>query len=294
MLSSPLDVRDARVTFVPGSSGSEVVDRGPGGTLDRGTDAFAELASAKTLTPTAILVGLVTALVLGAFHALSPGHGKTVVAAYLVGSQGTARHAMFLGATVTATHTAGVYALGAVTLFLSEYVLPERLYPVLGVISGLSVVAMGGWLLAGRLRGVLAHQGAGSGDTHGHGQVHRHGGVAHSHVPPGTDGSPVTWRSLLTLGVTGGLLPCPSALVVLLSAIALHRVGFGLLLIVAFSLGLASVLVAIGLVLVYARGVLERFSVGGSVATRLLPVVSAFLILVAGAVITAQALPGLL
>ena len=103
----------------------------------------------------------------------------------------------------------------------------------------------------------------------------------------------MTWRSLLALGVSGGLLPCPSALVVLLSAIALHRVAFGLLLIVAFSLGLASVLVGIGLLLVYARGLLQRFSVGGSLAARALPVISAFLIMVAGLVITLQAVPQL-
>jgi ABC-type nickel/cobalt efflux system permease component RcnA len=261
----------------------------------------------------------VTALVLGALHALSPGHGKTVVAAYLVGSRGTARHALFLGATVTATHTAGVYALGLVTLLLSEYVLPERLYPILEVASGLLVVGIGGWLFASRVRDALARSNApvpalvsvpghsytptfGSrrhdhAHNHGHGHVqelvHSHGGSTHSHRPPGADGRPVTWRSLLALGVSGGLLPCPSALVVLLSAIALHRVAFGLLLIVAFSLGLAGVLVGIGLVVVYAQGVLGRVGVGGGLATRLLPLASAFLIMVAGLVITVQAVPGL-
>jgi ABC-type nickel/cobalt efflux system permease component RcnA len=104
----------------------------------------------------------------------------------------------------------------------------------------------------------------------------------------------VAWRSLLALGVSGGLLPCPSALVVLLSAIALHQVGFGLLLIVAFSVGLASVLVGIGLVLVHAGGILQRFRFGGSLTTRLLPAASALVILIAGLVITVQAVPGLL
>lgn len=428
MLSSPLDIREARITFIPGTASAESGWRAPSGVIDRGTDVYAALAATENLSPSVILFSLGTALVLGAFHALSPGHGKTVVAAYLVGSRGTAGHAIFLGATVTATHTAGVYALGVVTLFLSEYILPERLYPVLEVISGLLVVAVGGWLFAGRLRGALAqrsgvwarlpwlrqrddgraaqqaydhahahglahthdvahatasaHAHAGSGDrAHGHSDAHErasaagqtreyayasghaheqprashatverhdhdrdpaqahehphaedsghghahdhghahaqdhghahahdhahteaaheshthsHGGSTHSHLPPGADGQPVTWRSLLALGVSGGLLPCPSALVVLLSAIALHRVAFGLLLIVAFSIGLASVLVAIGLLLVYARGLLERFSVGGGAATRLLPVVSAFLIMIAGLVITIQALPRLL
>ena len=120
--------------------------------------------------------------------------------------------------------------------------------------------------------------------------VHSHGGRSHSHLPPGADGRPVSWRSLLALGVSGGLLPCPSALVVLLSAIALQRVAFGLLLIVAFSLGLAAVLVGIGLLLVYAGRLFTHVSAGGGLGTRLVPVVSALVIVVAGAVMTAQAL----
>ena len=124
--------------------------------------------------------------------------------------------------------------------------------------------------------------------------THSHGGSTHSHLPPGAGGQPVTWRALLALGVSGGLLPCPSALVVMLSAIALHRVAFGLLLIVSFSLGLAGVLVGIGLLLVYARDHLQRLSLGGGLATHYAPVVSAFVVLVAGLLITVQALPRLL
>jgi nickel/cobalt exporter len=120
--------------------------------------------------------------------------------------------------------------------------------------------------------------------------THSHGGRPHSHLPPGADGQGVTWRSLLALGVSGGLLPCPAALVVLLGAIALHRVAFGLLLIVAFSVGLAAVLTGIGLLLVYARRSLQRLDFGGPVA-RLLPVASALVIVVAGLAITLQALP---
>lgn len=126
------------------------------------------------------------------------------------------------------------------------------------------------------------------------GLTHSHGGSTHSHLPPGADGQPVTWRSLLALGVSGGLLPCPSALVVMLSAIALHRVAFGLLLIVVFSLGLAGVLVGIGLLLVFARDRLQRVRFGGGLAARYVPVVSAFVVLVAGLLITIQAFPRLL
>ena len=120
---------------------------------------------------------------------------------------------------------------------------------------------------------------------------HSHGGRPHSHLPPGADGQRVTWGSLLALGVSGGLLPCPSALVVLLTAIALHRVAFGLFLIVAFSIGLAGVLVGIGLVLVYAGRFLQRFSFRPSFGARLLPVASALLVVVAGLVIVIEALP---
>jgi nickel/cobalt transporter (NicO) family protein len=336
LLSSPLDVREARLAFVPGSVSSatgwnagadpevEAQARPASALVERGANVYASLAATQDLSLPVILLSLATALVLGAVHALSPGHGKTVVAAYLVGSRGTAGHALFLGATVTATHTIGVYALGLVTLYLSEYVLPEQLYPVLEIVSGLLVVTIGGWLLIGRLRGALArrhHDHYGHGHAHGHshghshgdgpehthdhhadhphehshdGLTHSHGGSTHSHLPPGSDGQPVTWRALLALGVSGGLLPCPSALVVMLSAIALHRVAFGLLLIVAFSLGLAGVLVGIGLLLVFARDRLQRLRFGGGLATRYVPVVSAFVVLVAGLLITVQALPRLL
>jgi ABC-type nickel/cobalt efflux system permease component RcnA len=193
---------------------------------------------------------------------------------------------------------------------------------VLEVVSGLLVVAIGGWLYAQRLRGALGHPDGEHEhrheDSHSHAHLHdgddshahavqhsalsprphphSHGGRAHSHLPPAADGRPATWRSLLALGVSGGLLPCPSALVVLLSAIALHRVAFGLLLIVAFSLGLAGVLVGIGLLLVCARRALQRvrFTFSGNLLTRLAPVGSALVILLAGAAITAQALPQVL
>jgi nickel/cobalt exporter len=355
LLNSPLDVREARLTFVPGPAAAgppaSVGDRA----VERSKDVYAELVAADDLSPGAILFYLAFAMWLGAGHALSPGHGKAVVAAYLVGSRGTARHALFLGATVTITHTIGVYALGLVALYLSQYVLPERLYPILQIVSGLLVVGIGGWLFVTRLRGALAardhdhpdahhhdhdhghehdqdhdhthdHQHA-RGHEHAHGDdhvhahspalalatgqssrvdchagsderalvgadplTHSHGGRPHSHLPPGAAGQGVTWRSLLALGVSGGLLPCPAALVVLLGAIALHRVAFGLLLIVAFSVGLAAVLTGIGLLLVYARRSLQRLDFGGPVA-RLLPIASALVIVVAGLAITLQALP---
>jgi ABC-type nickel/cobalt efflux system permease component RcnA len=273
--------------------------------VDRARGAFAELANAGELTPGFILFALGVAIVLGAAHALQPGHGKTIVAAYLVGARGTARHAVFLGATVTATHTAGVYALGLVTLLLSQYILPERLYPILEAASGVLVIAIGALLLARRL--VTATRGRPADHNHAHAPGHSHHhdhsaerghddhhDLAHGHSHGPQAGERVSWKSLLALGVSGGLLPCPEALMVLLITIAAHRVVFGLLLIVAFSTGLAAVLVGFGLLLVYARGLFARVNLSSGLVPRLLPVASALVIVVAGGVITAQALPQVL
>ncbi|MGI8995859.1 MAG: nickel/cobalt transporter, partial [Pyrinomonadaceae bacterium] len=269
MLTAPLNERAAELSFTTGAALANAQplrmrDGRPVAAAAR--DRFAELINVPELTPGVALFGLLLAAVLGGFHALSPGHGKAVVAAYLVGSRGTAKHAVFLGLTVTITHTAGVIALGLATLFASQYIVPEKLFPVLSLVSGAIVVVIGFSLFVRRLaaalglaapehhhhhdhehthdhsHGVQDHVHHEHSHAHGGAHVHSHGGREHSHLPPGTDGTPVTWRSLLALGVSGGLLPCPSALVVMLSAITLGRVGYGLILVVAFSVGLASVL----------------------------------------------------
>jgi len=289
LLNSPLNVREARLSFIPGAAAARPVLSSRGvAALDRTRSAFAELANGAELTPGFILFALAVAVALGAAHALQPGHGKTVVAAYLVGSRGTPMHALFLGATVTATHTAGVYALGLVTLFLSQYIVPERLYPVLEIISGLLVVGIGAWLFGRRLLAALWPGHAHHHHHHAHDHEHEHD-HHHDH-----EHGPVGLRSLVALGVSGGLLPCPEALMVLLITIAAHRVLFGLLLIVAFSTGLAGVLVGFGLLLVFARSLFLRLKVSSGLAPRVLPVASAAVIVVAGCVITAQALPQVL
>jgi nickel/cobalt exporter len=204
------------------------------------------------------------------------------VAAYLVGARGTARHAVALGATVTITHTAGVFALGLVALGLSEYILPEDLYPWLGVASGLMVVGIGFGVMRSRL---LRWRSLRS-ESHGHSHAHDH-----SH------GEPLTVRGLIGLGVSGGLVPCPSALVVLIAAISQHRLGLGIVLIAAFSVGLAATLTAVGLAVIWGGRAFtrlrpERRLFGGRL-TGALPALSASVIVLAGTLITLRAIPQL-
>ncbi len=318
-------------------------------------DAFTALIAGPALGPSMVLFALAVAASLGAFHALEPGHGKTVVAAYLVGSRGTAGHALLLGLVVTASHTVGVYLLGVVTLYASRHVVPERLYPWLGAASGLLIAgprrepavaaprgpvhcrarprarprsrtsrpsivrARGGPRPRARarprrrtrrgpcsrlahghdaehaqahVRGLAPSHDAEHAEAHARGLAHSHEhGHHHHHIPDG----PVSLRALVALGVSGGIVPCPAALVVLLSAVAMGRVGFGLLLIVAFSVGLAAVLIAIGLLVVYARRLAARFGrigADGPLVRRWLPITSAAVITVSGVVITVQALGG--
>jgi nickel/cobalt transporter (NicO) family protein len=325
-LSSPPEQREARFTLAPGNgkaAGDAAAGQAEVGTGDDATNRVASLISVDHLSPALIAISMLAALIWGAAHALTPGHGKTVVAAYLVGAKGTARHASLLGLTVTLTHTVGVFALGAVTLYLSRYVLPEVLYSWLSVVSGLLVVAIGFSLLYHRLRGVVSsgklehtqaelpemesthyhssgeHRHAHPARTYshrdyrhphtGHEHTHSHGGHSHSHLPPGADDSKITWRSLLVLGISGGLVPCPAALVLLLSAISLGRLGFGMVLVVAFSAGLAIVLTGIGLLMIYAKRLFERFSFEARVP-RFLPIASALAVSLAGLAIVLGAL----
>lgn len=325
MLTAPLNERTAQLSWTTGAVPADAVAlrTRDGHPVAQSRDQLAQLIAVPEVTPKVALLGLLVAAALGALHAFSPGHGKTVVGAYLVGSRGTPRHAAFLGLTVTITHTAGVFALGLVTLFASQYVVAERLFPILSFVSGGIVTTIGFSLFVRRLRAARigtkvydrthhqhlhshahhehthdhthhahVHTHSHHAHAHGHPYVHSHDGRSHSHLPLGTDGTPITWRSLLALGISGGLLPCPSALVVLLSAIALHRVGYGLLLVVAFSIGLAATLTGIGLAFVYAGGVVKRSRLGAidNPLVRLLPVASAFTITCIGALICYQAI----
>ncbi len=302
MLSTPLDVRTATFGYRYGT-GTSVSVGAPGGTGGESVaisgGAFTDLVTHRDLGLGFILVAIGIAMFWGAVHALSPGHGKSIVAAYLVGSRGTARHAAFLGLTVTITHTASIFVLGIVTLYLSHYILPETLYPWLSVISGLVVVGMGASILvrrARRLRAPLHNHDRHDHDhehehTHDHGHDHHHhdGPGGHTHTPPGADGSSITARSMLALGISGGILPCPSALVVMLGAIAVHRVAFGLVLVVAFSLGLAATLTGVGVLVVYARRFVDRVPSSGRIV-QAAPTFSAAVITILGVGLTVQAL----
>ncbi|MGH3140762.1 MAG: nickel/cobalt transporter [Gaiellales bacterium] len=305
MLSTPLDIRSATFGYRYGR-GSSVSVAAPGGSGGESVGvsggAFTDLVTHRHLGIGFVLLAIAIAMFWGAVHALSPGHGKSIVAAYLVGSRGTARHAAFLGMTVTVTHTASIFVLGIVTLYLSHYILPETLYPWLSVISGLVVVAMGGSILvrrARRLRAASHHHHHEHDHDHSHEHDHDHdhdhehhhhdGPGGHTHAPPGADGGGITVRSMLALGVSGGILPCPSALVVMLGAIAVHRVAFGLLLVVAFSIGLAATLTSVGLLVVYARRFVDRVPSSGRVV-QAAPMFSAAVITVLGVGLTVQAL----
>ena len=276
LLQSPLDVTSAAARLAPGSGPDSPPALSRGAALqapDRVADGgFARLIARGHLGWWVVLASLAAALFWGAAHALSPGHGKTIITAYLVGQRGTPRHAALLGLIVTATHTVGVFALGLVTLLLSRFVVPDHLYPWLNLGTGLLVVAIGVSVLAARLRHRRAH-------AHAHEHHHHHHGQ-----------TAITRRSLIAVGVSGGLLPCPSALVVLLAAISLHRIAFGMLLIVAFSAGLALSITGIGLVAVLAKRAFGRLSLDGRLIS-VLPAVSAFVILVAGVAMTIRALP---
>ncbi|MDE2737087.1 MAG: hypothetical protein OXI72_22010 [Gemmatimonadota bacterium] len=335
------------------------------------TDALSDMLRSEEMSLGLIVGALALAFFLGAAHGLEPGHGKTIVAAYLVGARGTVGNALFLGGVVALTHTASIILLGLVALFASQYILPEQIFPWLGTASGFLIMGLGTWLLVNHLRGrglghshargehhhehsheeehlhehvhshahgeylhghsheeeylhehvhsyahgehlhEHVHSHAHGEHHHGHGHSHEeehhhghshsheeehhghrdhphgehHHGHGHSHEIP----NKVTLGSLLTLGISGGIVPCTGALVILLLAVALHRIAFGLLLLVTFSVGLAAILIAVGVLIVKARPLVERFSGNGRWIQRL-PIASAVVIIAVGCAITFRTL----
>ena len=314
-LSSPLDQRSATLRYRPGgppapaaegsagaasSGGGSAVAPGsaagtpaeaPGpvsrGGVDRATAAFTALVGERSLSPGFAVVALLLALGLGAAHAVAPGHGKTVMAAYLVGLRGSLRQAATIGATVTLTHTAGVLILG-LALSTSRGVASERVYPWLGLGSGLLLAAVGLGLLVRILSG---HRHA-----HGHDHPHRHGHHHHDHDHDQGQvaaGRPLGWRGLVALGLAGGLVPSPSAVVVLLGGTALGQAWFGVALVVAYGLGMAATLTGVGLLLAHLRTRMDRrlrLPAGSLPARlgRLLPAATASVIVVVGLALAAS------
>jgi ABC-type nickel/cobalt efflux system permease component RcnA len=272
--------------------------------VDQATQAFTSFVGRHRFSAPFALVALALSLLLGAIHALAPGHGKTVMAAYLVGQRGSFRQAAVIALTVTLTHTAGVLALG-LAISASLIVAPEHLYPWLGLASGVMLAAIGLGVLArsARLRRRrAAPQAAGHAHEHaaGHGhphdgEPHTHGGRPHRHGPLG-DGQPVTWGSLLAMGFVGGFLPSPSAVVVLLGAIALGRAWFGAVLVLGYGAGMAATLTGAGLLVLHARDALDRRLVRlrssrlAGMAGRLVPVGTAVVIVGVGAYLSLRGL----
>ena len=255
---------------------------------------------------------------LGALHALEPGHGKTVVGAYLIGSKGRVSDAVVLGLIVTLTHSGSVILLGVLSTLAAAIFVPETVQKVLEVVSGLLVVGVGGWMLAVRVRQArgtaLAHADHshdaehehthGSADhahehdgIHEHGrpyeQTHGHGSRVHSHAPAPAPGEKPSMGQLLALGVSGGIVPCPAALAVLLAAVSYGQFVRGLSLVLIFSIGMAAVLVAIGIMMVKAAGFAGRY-VGESKWTKIVPVFSAGLIALLGVGLTVKGVLNLL
>ncbi|WP_328584482.1 nickel/cobalt transporter [Streptomyces sp. NBC_00370] len=299
-LASPLDQRSATLRTAPGRSAGVVPAALPGAgllttALARVSGAFDSLVGARELTFSVGMLALLLAIVLGASHAAMPGHGKTIMAAYLAGRRGTPKDAVVVGATVTLTHTAGVLALGLI-LPVATGLAGETVLTWLGLASGLLVTAIGGWLLRSA---VLSRSTPGHSHSHGHShgpahhhhhsQPHPHPSHAHPHPAPArteSDGSVValltkddghephthpvtgdrhshtapaaTRGGLIGMGIAGGLVPSPSALVVLLGAVALGRTAFGVLLVLGYGLGMAATLTLAGLLLVRLRERIDR------------------------------------
>ena len=344
-------------------------------------DRIKELVN-QPLTLQLAIVALVVSFVLGGLHALTPGHGKAIVAAYLVGSKGRVIDAVFLGVVVTITHTFSVIVLGIVMLVAQGFA-PEDIVPWLSLFSGVLIVGIGAWLLTRNMKQYYsgsaqsdapghqhphphdhshehdhsqdhdhphdhshghddehghdddhshdhdhdpphtddhdhghdpahghshdddhdhdpphdddhdhghdpAHEHSHD-DDHGHSQdqvlTHSHGGRTHSHVVPSER---TGFWGLLSLGISGGIVPCVDALIGLLFAISLNKLVWGLIILCAFSFGLAAVLVAIGILMVMAKPVIERFT-GEGVWLQRLPMISAAVVILLGAILVFKA-----
>jgi len=327
LLSSPLDVRSARLTTEPGD-GSTTSAAGTQGTRAPSPGLFARwttkaegalqhLVGGRHMTPLVGVLAVLLAIVLGAGHAALPGHGKTVIAVYLTSRAGRVRDAVGVAATVTLTHTGGVLVLGLLLTTVTSLA-GEQLLAWLGVLSGLTVAAVGAGML--RAAGVFGARGrrrsrdlsaAGPEHTHphdhshahhhatehGHGHDHHHDSDSHHHHHDhaAANGGPGR-LSIVGMGIAGGLVPSPSALIILLAAIGLGRTGFGVLLVLGYGFGMAATLTAAGFALVVLRrkwsGRFDRAGSRWARWARFTPVGTAALVLLVGVGLAGRALAG--
>jgi ABC-type nickel/cobalt efflux system permease component RcnA len=282
-LASPLDVRSMSATYGPGESSERSASAASPAAGGRdGRPATEGLPFAGILTASGLpllAVALLVALGLGAWHAILPGHGKTLMAATMVGAGARARQAVAVAVAVALMHSASVLALGLTVLALERTFRPEAVYPWLGTVAGVAAVVVGIHLLRTRWH-VWRHRGGGGHHDHaGHHHLHGHGTLVAGGLGP---------RGLVALALAGGILPAPSALLVLLASIQAHRVAYGLGLVVAFSAGLAAALLGVGLGALRAREVLAR-RLPATVST-VVPIVSAAAIVLVGATIAIRGL----
>ena len=264
---APSHVRSASLTFRPGGAPLQA-QPGSGAAAPASGGLLAGFAARSDLSPGLIALMIAVAIGVGAIHSLGPGHGKSLIGAYLIGAGGTLRQAAAVGAAVSVMHTASVLGLGLLVLSAERIFAPERVYPWLGLASGLVALGLGAALLVSRIHALSERR------RHGHDHPHPEG--------------PLSRRSLVALAFAGGILPSPSALVVLLGSVSIGRTALGLALIAAFSLGLAASLVAVGALAIRARHVATgRLPVG---LMRLAPVVSAACIALVGVLLTTRGL----
>ncbi|HKF85137.1 MAG TPA: hypothetical protein VKB30_05070, partial [Candidatus Limnocylindrales bacterium] len=242
--------------------------------LPGGEGAIPDILRTLPVTPVLALLAFATAAFLGAGHALTPGHGKTLMAAYLVGTRGTPRHALGLGAAVSVSHTIGILGLALVVVAAEAALPPDLVVRAAPIIAAVTILAIGAWMLLTEVRRWLASRPSVTGEvdhehahahghahTHDHGHEgglphgdpadgleHSHGRIRHRHVP--APGSTITWRSLFILGLAGGLIPSTNALLILLTTIAAGEPAWGVVLVVAFGIGMAAVMAGVGLAFV--------------------------------------------
>jgi nickel/cobalt exporter len=321
----PLDIPDATpVAGVPATEPPTATASTTPASVAPGSIDAGELPEIfrRDLTPLVLFLSLLTAAALGAGHALTPGHGKTIMAAYLVGTRGTPLHALGLGLSVSLSHTIGIVVLAAVVVGASDALPADVVVRWAPLVAALSIVLIGGWMLAGEVRrrrpwsghphtaehrhdehghghdhdhdhaGAADHATAHDAAGHDHGLLNSHGGLSQNHVP--APGSALSWRSLFAMGLAGGLIPSTSALLILLGSIAAGRPVFGFVLVVAFGLGMAAVMSTVGLGIVFARDRLDRLR--GSGLGRLpevVPLIAAVLVFGLGIYLTVGAVRGI-